>query len=172
MSTSNETQAPDTLTDNTVPGFDEHVADSAAALKELRRELKREDGGAFIGLPPAEVTRADRERAADCIINGNPITRDDETELERWFSGECYEPVIDLPARFPRFAQAIATARAEGEAKGRDEALAREVRHLDIVDRLCRAMRTWGSEEDGVPESGPVGQAYDVAVAHLKEFGR
>lgn len=42
----------------------------------------------------------------------------------------------------------------------RDEARA-------IVALLADALHTWGQEEDGVPEDGPVAEAYDTALSML-----
>jgi len=48
-------------------------------------------------------------------------------------------------------------ARLEGEAAGRAH-----------VKRLVAAMVEWGSEEDGVPEDGEIGEAFDAAQKWLR----
>lgn len=45
---------------------------------------------------------------------------------------------------------------------------AAEVEGLRAALQACvRAMRLWGAEEDGIPEGGPIAEAYDGAVRLL-----
>jgi len=40
--------------------------------------------------------------------------------------------------------------------------------HITLANTVM-AMRLWGAEEDGVPEDGPIGAAFDAANVVLKE---
>ena len=58
------------------------------------------------------------------------------------------------PGRASERALATATSRTEKAERERDEA-------RSVVIGLVAAMVSWGAEEDGVPEDGPIGAAFD-----------